>query len=210
MTRGKEIDEITMNVFGAIANSIEPNIEVEVDYPSKYEDKMMPILDMKMAINNENEVEYMFYRKPQSNKFTMLARSALSSRVKRATMSNDALRRLLCCSPNLDEHKRVEVMEEFARMLKRSGYSQKFRYEVISDAVQGYKNMQKREQDGGQPVDRPRDYDEEEEESEKRKKENVGTDENREAQVFEKDRSSSHRHQTKLLQKPLKKFVRRN
>ena len=157
----KEIDEITMNVFGAIANSIEPNIEVEVDYPSKYEDKMMPILDMKMAINNENEVEYMFYRKPQSNKFTMLARSALSSRVKRATMSNDALRRLLCCSPNLDEHKRVEVMEEFARMLKRSGYSQKFRYEVISDAVQGYKNMQKREQDGGQPVDRPRDYDEE-------------------------------------------------
>ena len=82
----KEIDEITMNVFGAIANSIEPNIEVEVDYPSKYEDKMMPILDMKMAINNENEVEYMFYRKPQSNKFTMLARSALSSRVKRATM----------------------------------------------------------------------------------------------------------------------------
>ena len=91
----------------------------------------------------------------------MLARSALSSRVKRATMSNDALRRLLCCSPNLDEHKRVEVMEEFARMLKRSGYSQKFRYEVISDAVQGYKNMQKREQDGGQPVDRPRDYDEE-------------------------------------------------
>ena len=45
-----------------------------------------------------------------------------------------------------------------------------------------------------------------EEESEKRKKENVGTDENREAQVFEKDHSSSHRHQTKLL----KKFVRRN
>ena len=49
-----------------------------------------------------------------------------------------------------------------------------------------------------------------EEESEKRKKENVGTDENREAQVFEKEHSSSHRHQTKLLPKLLKKFVRRN
>ena len=99
---------------------------------------------MKMAINNENEVKYMFYRKPQSNKFTMMARSALSSRVKRATMSNDALRRLLCCSPNLEEHKKVKVMEEYARMLKRSGYSQKFRHEIISDAVQGFENMKKR------------------------------------------------------------------
>ena len=157
----KEVDKITMTLFGEIANSVEPNIEVEVDYPSKHEDNMMPILDMKMAINSENEVKYMFYRKPQSNRFTMMARSALSSRVKRATMSNDALRRLLCCSPNLEENKRVEVMEEYARMLKRSGYSQKFRHEIISDAVQGFENMQRREQEGGQPVDRPRSYDEE-------------------------------------------------
>ena len=157
----KDVDEITMTVFGEIANSVEPNIEVEVDYPSKHEDKMMPILDMKMAINSENEVKYMFYRKPQTNRFTMMERSALSSRVKRATMSNDALRRLLCCSPNLEEHKRVEVMEEYARMLRRSGYSQKFRHEIISDAVQGFENMQRREQEGGQPVDRPRSYDEE-------------------------------------------------
>ena len=157
----KEVDEITMKVFGEIANSVEPNIEVEVDYPSNHEDKMMPILDMKMGINNENEVKYMFYRKPQSNRYTMMARSALSSRVKRATMSNDALRRLLCCSQNLEEHKTVEVMEEYARMLRRSGYSEKFRYEIISDAVQGHEKMQKREQEGGQPVDRPRSFDEE-------------------------------------------------
>ena len=92
----------------------------------------------------------MFYRKPQSNKFTMMARSALSSRVKRATMSNDALRRLLCCSPNLEEHKKVKVMEEYARMLKRSGYSQKFRHEIISDAVQGFENMKKSRREGNQ------------------------------------------------------------
>ena len=32
----------------------------------------MPILDMKMAMNKEQEVKYMFHRKPQSNKFTMI------------------------------------------------------------------------------------------------------------------------------------------
>ena len=46
-------------------------------------------------------------------------------------------------------------------MLRRSGYSERFRHEIISDAVQGFKNMQQREQQGGRPVDRPRNYDEE-------------------------------------------------
>ena len=59
---------------------------------------IMPILDMKMSMNRQNEVDYMFYKKPQSNKFTMTARSALPDRVKRSTMTNEALRRLLCCS----------------------------------------------------------------------------------------------------------------
>ena len=53
-----------------------------------------------------------------------------------------------------------QVMEEFARMLKRSGYSEKFRYEVIYDALKGHEKMQQRERDGGQPVDRPREYEE--------------------------------------------------
>ena len=66
------------------------------------------------------------------------------------------MRRLLCCSPELEEHKKIEVMEEFAKMLRRSGYSEKFRFEVISDAVQGYQKMVKRENEGGQPVNRPR------------------------------------------------------
>ena len=90
----------------------------------------------------------------------MMARSALPERVKRSTMSNEALRRLLCCSQNLEEQKKVKVMEDFARMLKRSGYPERFRYEVISDALRGYDKMQKRETEGGQPVDRPREYDE--------------------------------------------------
>ena len=91
----KEGDEITMNLFGEIANSVEPSIKVETDFPSKYDDKMMPILDMKMAISEEQEIEYMFYRKPQSNKFTMMARSALPDKVKRSTLTIEALRRLL-------------------------------------------------------------------------------------------------------------------
>ena len=73
-------------------------------------------------------------------------------------MTNEALRRLLCCSPELEEHKKIEVMEEFAKMLRRSGYSEKFRFEVISDAVQGYQKMAKREKEGGRSISRPKDF----------------------------------------------------
>ena len=153
--KGREVDDITMTVFGDIANTIDLDIKVEVDFPSRHETRMMPILDMQMAVR-ENKVVYKFYRKPMANKFTMMARSALSDRVKRST--NKALRRLLCCSLDLEEQEKVEVMEDYARMLMRSGYSQRFRDEVISDALQGHKNMVKREEERGQPVDSPREY----------------------------------------------------
>ena len=40
-----------MKVFGEVANAVDPNIEVEGDFPSKNDDHMMPILDMKMSIS---------------------------------------------------------------------------------------------------------------------------------------------------------------
>ena len=113
----RETDELTMSVFRDIANNVDPDIEVEVDYPSMNEDKFMPILDMKMSMDKDNKVIYKFYKKPMANKYTMMAKSAVSDRVKRASMTNEAVRRLLCCSTNLAEEAREEIMEDFARML---------------------------------------------------------------------------------------------
>ena len=155
---GRERDDVTMTLFGEIANSIDEFLEVEVDFPSNHEDKFMPILDMKMNMAADNKVVHKFYKKPMTNKYTMMANSAVSDRVKRSTMTNDAVRRLLCCSENLDEQIKVEIMEDFARMLKRSGYSERFRHEVISDALRCHQKMLTTEAEGGRPVDRPRDY----------------------------------------------------
>ena len=156
----REGDERTMAVFGQIANSIDLDMEVEVDYPTKHASRWMPILDMQMTMGANNQVVYMFYRKPMCSRYTMLANSAVSDRVKRTTMTNEALRRLLCCSKDLEEVKRVEVMEDYARLLKRSGYSERFRHEVISDALRGHQKLLHGEATGGRPVDRPRSFQE--------------------------------------------------
>ena len=75
-------------------------------------------------------------------------------------ITNEALRRLLCSSPNLPESQKVEIMEDYARLLIRSGYSERFRHEVISDAVKGHQNMLRSEAEGLRPVDRPRRFQE--------------------------------------------------
>ena len=107
-----------MSVFGQIAKTIDPDIKVELDFPSKNNDKIMPILDMKIPMDGQQSVKYKFYKKQEANKYCMLANSAVSQRVKRATLTNEAKRRLLCCS---EEDDRTEAMEDSARMLWRSG-----------------------------------------------------------------------------------------
>ena len=161
LDEGKEVDELTMEVFKQVANSVDEDIEVEIDFPSKNEDKMMPILDMKMAMNSENKVFYKFYRKPQSNSRIMMARSALSDKLKRSTMSNEAMRRLMCCSPNLDDRERVKVMEDFAKLMKKSGYKERFRHEIISDALRGHAKRVKEEEEGRRPLNRTKKFEEE-------------------------------------------------
>ena len=122
---------------------------------------MLAILDMEMGMLH-NKVQYKFYRKPMANKYTMMANSAVSDKVKRSTMTNEALRRLWCCSSNLEEYKKVEVMENYARLLKRSGYSERFRHEVISDAIRGHQKVLQEASEGRRPMNRPRGFQEEE------------------------------------------------
>ena len=132
---GRETDELTMTVLRDIANTIDSDIKVEVDFPSRNNDKFMPILYMKMAMDKDTKVIHKFYKKPMAYRFSMMANSAVSQKVKRSSLTNEAVRRLLCCSRNLAEEVRVQVMEEYARMLRRSGYTERFRHEVITDAL---------------------------------------------------------------------------
>ena len=70
-----------MKVFGDIANSIDPDIDVEIDFPSQHPSKMLAILDMQMGMLDNNKVQYMFYRKPMANKYTMMANSVVPDRL---------------------------------------------------------------------------------------------------------------------------------
>ena len=49
-------DEMCMELLKEVRNRIHKSIQIEVDYPSRHEDNLMPILDLKVCIDRKNVI----------------------------------------------------------------------------------------------------------------------------------------------------------
>ena len=53
-------DKRTMGIIEEIANKIDENLKVTYDVPSNYEDRRVPILDVKAGIDDNDKIIYTF------------------------------------------------------------------------------------------------------------------------------------------------------
>ena len=95
-------DERLARILLDIANSVMGCVVMEGDWPSKNEDKKMPILDMKVWVDESGTVLYQHYEKKVSSKTVLNAKSAHSAACKRSVHTQEVLRRLLNTSHRLD------------------------------------------------------------------------------------------------------------
>ena len=68
-----EEDERTMKLLQTIGNSIHSSIQLEIDYPSRYEDNKMPTLDLKLwvaEVDSTLKIFHEHYTKPMATKST--------------------------------------------------------------------------------------------------------------------------------------------
>ena len=163
----KEIpaDERTAKIFLEIGNSISPFIKLTVDYPSLHQDGYMPILDLKVRVE-ENKVKHIFMKKEVSNPLLMLKDSAMPMKVKRNSLAQEGIRRLRNCSRDLPWEIKADILSEFSHKLMLSGYDEKFRLDIIQSAITGFERQCQRADNGGTPLYRPRSY----QQTERRKK----------------------------------------
>ena len=68
----------------------------------------------------------------------------MSKGTKRSTLFQEALRRLQNVSPALPFSEAIPHMEEFANMLRISGYSSQYRYNVIKGAIERMKEVRRK------------------------------------------------------------------
>ena len=78
-------DQKTMVVLAAVANSIDRNIQFTWDVPSLNDDGKLPILDVKVWVD-QGAVRHTFYKKQCSYIITIHQRSAISAREKQNTL----------------------------------------------------------------------------------------------------------------------------
>ena len=109
------------------------------DVPSNYDDGFLPVLDVKVKLQDSGNLVYQFYEKPTESCKVILADSALSWRQKRTILTQEALRRLKNTSFELGKEVQDGHLSEFMLKLKDSGYDMKFRSEIVFSAKKAYR-----------------------------------------------------------------------
>ncbi|CAH3180159.1 unnamed protein product, partial [Porites lobata] len=174
-------DEMCMELLKEVGNGIHKSIQIEVDYPSRHEDNLMPILDLKMWIHRKNVimngedctvnvVSHEFYAKEVSSKMMLSSRSALPMKVKRTVLTQEVLRVLLSCNPEIPWKRTVGHVNNMMRRMQYSGYIKGFRYEIVQSALHAYKKIQELDQTGVKPMYRPKEWSQNERRKEKEEK----------------------------------------
>ena len=106
-----EDDKRTFNIIRQIGDQIHSSIKLEVDVPSNHDDRKIPILDLKVWVeeiqiedgSTMKKIMHEFYMKEVSSKFVMNASSAMPWKNKITILTQQCLRILLNCSPGLDK-----------------------------------------------------------------------------------------------------------
>ena len=102
---------------------------MEPDYPSKHGGKM-PCLDIQVWIDNGRAI-YDFYSKPMASPYIIMAKSAVSMKVKRNVVLQEGLRRIRRTSPDIPMTSLNNTLSKFSNAMRISGYDRKFRYQAI-------------------------------------------------------------------------------
>ncbi len=150
--RGIPIDRRTFEFLKTVGNDIHPSIQLEVDVPSNHTDGKLPILDLKVWIEEiqtdegvKRKIVHEHYIKEIANKHVIHEKAAMSYRDKRRILTQMLLRVMLNNSTYLTRERKKEKVEFFLRRMQASGYTQKFRYEVLKSAINAHEKLKDNE-----------------------------------------------------------------
>ena len=138
----KERENNSLKLCMEIADSIHPSIKLTGDIPTNYDDKKLPILDLKVWIDEVDtgihKIITSHYMKDVSTRAVINERSSHPIQMKRNVMVNEVLRILRNCNQFCPWEEVVKHISYFTKRLQFSGYDQEFRFEVVRKALKKY------------------------------------------------------------------------
>jgi hypothetical protein len=166
-------DERTFESIRKLGDTINPMIQLTVDYPSNHRNGKVPILDLEVWIvrkeDGHQKVLYSFYEKAMKSKFVLMNSSAVPTMTKRGALTNEAIRRLRNCHEDIPEEDLAKVLSDYSQKLKNSGYGAKYRREIIDGGLKAYKKQREDDSLGIKPMYREREWEKMKRKKEKKK-----------------------------------------
>ena len=164
-------DQRLSKILLEIANNILTGISMKADWPTKNEDKKLPILDMKVWVNEDGYIIYQHYEKPVCSKTVLHSQSAHSSACKRSVHTQEVLRRLMNSSHRLNwESEIAPVISEYMIRMKSAGYNEVYRKEVLTHALGIYDKKWEDDRNGVRPIYRHKSWHKQERKEKKKRK----------------------------------------
>ncbi len=166
-------DKRTMALLQSVGSHIHPSIKSTIDYPSKYDDGKVPMLDLKMwigEVEGRKLILYEHYEKPMATKCVVHRKSAIPLKTKRTILTQEALRILLHCSNRLPWDVPCNHMNNLMKKIQYSGYDKLFRYHVVNGAIKAYERLREMERLGVRPINRPKNWEKKRRRKEKEEK----------------------------------------
>ena len=103
--QGMKLDEAVMSELKIVADSVDPNLKVTTDYGSNHGDDRVPILDVKVWIQETSPGEWQIlhthYIKDVSSRMLMKVDSSHSMQMKINVLANEIDRIMRNCSPHI-------------------------------------------------------------------------------------------------------------
>ena len=180
----RDISIRTMERVRTIGGTIHESIKLQVDTPKLHPDNKMPILDLKVwcekrqiVDKDNNKIEknivlHEFYSKPMATKHVMHSRTAMPDKMKKTALTQDMLRRVLRCSPELKWEEKIPHCNDLTKKMQFSGYDQQFRTIVTNSALKAYKEIIRKDKAGEEPIYRDKYWNREDRNKKKREKKN--------------------------------------
>ena len=157
-----------------VGDDIHPSIQLEYECPSMHEDKKLPVLDLKMWIltldGDKVRLLHEFYQKAVASRMVVHSRSSLPWSTKRTVLTQEVLRVLLRCSPELPRTTVKEHVETYMMRMQFAGYTPEFKGEVVQSAFNAHRKLCDMDRQVTQPLYRPKTWERVERQEERRRK----------------------------------------
>ena len=164
MLANRTQEEITMTAMRTAADVIIPWLQFTSDEPGEHESATVPMLDLQVWVRHprvEDELGFdtlgwSFYEKATSSDRVLRASSAYGWRSKLVTLNMEVFRRMRNTTRQSTVGHRSQILNDFVKKLRRSGYVEKTVSGILKSGLQFYVRKLKIELQGGPPLNQRR------------------------------------------------------